>query len=915
MLRNTVRVLLSAVMILSLMVFPVQDKDYAKAGIKSNYTITEYNLRINPSLADQTVKIDADIALKANTDLTSVNLFYDPVFKIENIEGITGFKQTKDQLYIPVNVKAGKSFVLKLHYYALLKGIEYPGRQWNYVGPEGIYLYQWWYPVTQTTITQGFSEVVTMKIEMTILSDWSIASYDVIKKTPASDKKYTIHQLEIRDPAFYYHVVAGPYTTFEIQETGTKIKATYFGSKENVEIGKKIANEVFAELKYYESIFGTPAPQSYIIAQMPNQFKQATGEKGMLFIPGNMFAEIYKKEKEGGDKLKKDKEDIAIYDAEFLAERVAASWWGGTVYGIGPEADFLNISLSKYSSVMYMENRDGQEKLLSQLRKSRKLFFDKVKPEEEVPLTTFVKEDMLDVYYKGKGPLVFHMLRQVVGSNAFKAALKNYAGRFAGKFATLTDFDNEITKASGKKITWFFDQWVKQTGRLTYDIDFTLLPGEKPYRYKIRLENKGSIRMPFKIDVVFSDLSEDHFEWTTDTIEFEKIRTSDKLPVGAKINSPEGYMLNENSKINSLLSGPIKNFFYLNGNFMIIEGTLQGNERLEKAVKDRTMLYQGILKKEFKLDVKVVRDDEVTQDDLQNYNIILIGCTGCNRVASFFDGKTPISYCSYMIGSREPFIHGPEREGTYFSPNPSNPWRGLLVDEYFDSNDNYDPHKLPYDYYVRNLKNGEHAKGFFHKYNAKAWRAPNLPMISWEVPEKTNACEMFENVCNLKGSTNADLDLTYNPKNRIVFGKEPQKEFIQKGDFEKNISILRGNEFQADTIIVESQTEMATYKRILRYDFRGELEPPTMTFKSAPKSVSSKQDIVIDWEGRDNETYASDILYAWMVDGKNMTSFARVNRATIKGLKPGRHSIRFYCIDKRGNINYSIPTIVVDVTK
>ena len=912
--RNTVRILLSVVLVGSIVVLPTQDHNAANAGIKANYTITEYNMKINPNLGDQTVKIDADIAFKANADLTSVNLYYDPIFKIENVEGITGFKQNKDQLTIPVNAKAGKSFVLKIHYYALLKGIEYPGRHWNYVGPEGIYLFQWWYPVTQTTITQGYSEVVTMKIEMTIPADWSFASYEVVKKTPAADKKYATHQFEIRDPAFYYHVVCGPYTTFEVKDNETKIKATYFGSKENTEIGKKIADEVFKELKYYESIFGTPAPQSYIIAQMPNQFKQATGEKGMLFIPGMMFAEYYKKEKEG-DKLKQDKKDINIYEAEFLAERVAASWWGGTVYGIGQEADFLNMSLSKYSSMMYLEKKDGEEKLIDQLREARKLFFDKVKPEEEVPLTTFIKEDLLDVYYKGKGPLVFHMLRQVVGNNAFNTALKNYAGRFAGKFATLSDLDNEMAKASGKKVTWFFDQWVKQTGRLTYDIDFTLLPGEKPYKYKIRLENKGSIRMPFKIEVTFSDLSKDMFDWTTDTIEYEKVRTSDKLPVGARINSPEGYMLNENSRVNSLLSGSIKNFFYLNGNFLIVEGTLQGNERLEKAVKDRIMLYQNVFKKEFKLDVKSVRDDEVTQDDLRNYNLLLIGCTGCNRVAAFFESKTPISYCSYMMGSREPFVHGAEREGTYFSPNPSNPWRGLLVDEYFDSNDNYDPHKLPYDYYVRNLKMGEHAKGFFHKYNTNAWRPPVVPMVSWEIPDKTNACEMFENICNIKGSTNVDLEITYNPKNYSVFGTATQKDFIQKGDFEKNIPILRGNEFSADTVIVEGQTEMSTYKRILKYDFRGELEPPTMSIKSAPKSVPSGQEVIIDWEGRDNETYAADIMYAWMVDGGKMTSFARGNRATIKGLKTGRHNIRFFCQDKRGNLNYSIPTVVVDIAK
>jgi hypothetical protein len=148
-----------------------------------------------------------------------------------------------------------------------------------------------------------------------------------------------------------------------------------------------------------------------------------------------------------------------------------------------------------------------------------------------------------------------------------------------------------------------------------------------------------------------------------------------------------------------------------------------------------------------------------------------------------------------------------------------------------------------------------------------------------------------------------------------VFGTSPQKEFIQKGDFEKQISILRGNEFLNDTIIIEAQTEMSTYKRILKYDFRGELEPPTITIKSSPKSVTANQEAIIDWEGRDNETFAADIVYAWRVDGGMMTKFARANRATFKGLKPGRHNVKIYAMDKRGNINYSTPTIVFDVTK
>lgn len=915
--RNLLRLTVCLVLAVSVFHLPVKSPDTYALGIKANYSITEYNIIIEPNVDDQTVKIECDVTIKPNVDLTSVNLYYDPIFKMDNIEGILEFKQNRDQLTIPVFAKAGKSFVLKLHYYALLKGIEYPGRQWNYIGREGFYLYQWWYPVTQTTITQGFSDVVTMKVQVFTPLNWLVASYDVVKKTLSQDKRQQLHILEIRDPAFYYHIVAAPFNTFEITDPKISMKASFFGTKEHETFGRKIGDEIFKELTFYEKNFGTPAPQSYIICEMPDKFKIATGEKGMLFIPSRQFTDAAKKdeEKKGLDQTGTDKKEITITDAEFLAERVAASWWGGTVYGIGQEADFLNLSLAKYSSMLYLENRDGEEKLIDQLREARKLFYEKVKPEEEVPLTTFVKEDMLDIYYKGKGPLVYHMLRQVVGDSAFYKALKNYAGRFAGKFSTLADLEAEMTKSSGKKLTWFFEQWVKQTGRMTYNIDFTLLPGEKPYRFKIRLENKSAITMPFRIDVIYSDMSSTQFEWTTETKELEKILTADKKPVGAKINRPEGYMLNDDSKVNSLLNGPINNFFYLTGNFLIVEGTLQGNEKLEKAVKDRSNLYKNIFKKEFKLDVKVVTDNQVTTDDLKNYNILAIGCTGCNRVLAFLEGKTPLSFVNYMLGQKDPFVHGDHREGTYYCPNPQNPWRGLLADEYFWSDDNYDPHNLPYDFYTRNLQLGEHAKGWFHKYNTNAWRPPVVPMITWKSAETSNAAEMFENVYNLTGTSNVDLEVTYNPKNYQVFGSKPQKLFIQKGEFDKPISVLRGSEFLNDTITIEAQTEMATYKRILRYDFRGELEPPTMSFKNPPKQVPSGQDVIIDWEARDNETFAADITFAWRIDGGEATSFAKGTRAIFKGLKSGRHTIKFYALDKRGNINYSTPTVVFDVNK
>jgi hypothetical protein len=85
---------------------------------------------------------------------------------------------------------------------------------------------------------------------------------------------------------------------------------------------------------------------------------------------------------------------------------------------------------------------------------------------EDYPLRRFEgKEGEIDgqIGY-GKGSMVFHMLRQIVGKDLFFATLRNFSRKYGGKQATWSDLKTAFDEASGKNLDRFFSQWLDRPG-------------------------------------------------------------------------------------------------------------------------------------------------------------------------------------------------------------------------------------------------------------------------------------------------------------------------------------------------------------------------------------------------------------------------------------------------------------------
>jgi hypothetical protein len=71
-----------------------------------------------------------------------------------------------------------------------------------------------------------------------------------------------------------------------------------------------------------------------------------------------------------------------------------------------------------------------------------------------------------------KGLWVIHMLREILPSGRFLEMVREFAETYNGKTASTWDFQHLAEKYAGKKLDWFYDDWVFGTGVPGYAVDY-----------------------------------------------------------------------------------------------------------------------------------------------------------------------------------------------------------------------------------------------------------------------------------------------------------------------------------------------------------------------------------------------------------------------------------------------------------
>jgi len=163
------------------------------------------------------------------------------------------------------------------------------------------------------------------------------------------------------------------------------------------------------------------------------------------------------------------------------AHEMAHQWFGDYVTCEDWSHLWLNEGFATYYTHLYNEHKLGRDELLYGLYRDAK---NRVLPEgdDHRPIVFRGYDNAWEQFdYRAypKGSWVLHMLRNQLGKDVYRTAIKNYLEANALSSVVTADLIAALEDVSGQELDRFFDQWVFHAGAPDLKIKHKWLPKEK----------------------------------------------------------------------------------------------------------------------------------------------------------------------------------------------------------------------------------------------------------------------------------------------------------------------------------------------------------------------------------------------------------------------------------------------------
>jgi aminopeptidase N len=207
-----------------------------------------------------------------------------------------------------------------------------------------------------------------------------------------------------------------------------------------------------------------------------------------------------------------------------LGHEVLHQWFGNFVYGDLEKGNWLEAITTYLADHLYEEQKrigwDYRKKILID-------YLSYVNPANEIALEDFTRrrDSASRAIGYGKGAMVFHMLKNLVGEDVFYTSLRELVEEKKFQLASWADIRGAFEKASGKDLGWFFTQWLTRKGVVSFEIEdtlvlfvkgvptvfFSVVQPDEPFRFDLPVriiteEGEVSELLNIKMDTEFFDI-------------------------------------------------------------------------------------------------------------------------------------------------------------------------------------------------------------------------------------------------------------------------------------------------------------------------------------------------------------------------------------------------------------------------
>ena len=345
--------------------------------------------------------------------------------------------------------RKGLYFILPDKYYP-----DRPATIWTQGEPE---YNRYWMPIYDYPNNKCTSELI-----IKIREDFTVVSNGVLVKVDDLGEEKRWHwRMDKPHSTYLISFAAGIFT--EIKEEYNGIELAYYVPKGREADAPRTFGKTKDMLRFFSEYLKTPYP-----------FKRYSQVCVTEFIVGGM-------ENTTATTLT----DLTLHDEHahqdfssdpLIAHELAHQWFGDLVTIRDWSHIWLNESFATYLENLYLLHDKGFDEFIYELRRDLQQYLDEYRNRYARPVVMRVykyPEELFDGHAYPKGGLILHTLKNIIGEENFREALRRFLDRFAFSNADTEDLRKILEETSGRNLEWFFEQFVYTSGHPALKIAYS----------------------------------------------------------------------------------------------------------------------------------------------------------------------------------------------------------------------------------------------------------------------------------------------------------------------------------------------------------------------------------------------------------------------------------------------------------
>ena len=156
-----------------------------------------------------------------------------------------------------------------------------------------------------------------------------------------------------------------------------------------------------------------------------------------------------------------------------VAHEAAHQWFGDLLTCADWSHAWLNEGFATYWEKLWWEHSKGTDEFLYRMLQARESYLEEDRDDYRRAIVEHRYTDPFDLFDSHlypKGAWVLHMIRGLLGDDAFFEAIAHYTRSHQGKVVETVDLRRSIAEATGVNLERFFDQWLRHGGHPEFKV-------------------------------------------------------------------------------------------------------------------------------------------------------------------------------------------------------------------------------------------------------------------------------------------------------------------------------------------------------------------------------------------------------------------------------------------------------------